>query len=140
MPDGSVGDSLEIRLNFSTVVGKIGVLARQTADGTEGIRVLYDGELTLTTESRNPNDHGAGHFSDAGEALAPGTVGKYTLRVYIDKSVVEAHLNARRSITTRFYPLDLNATTGAFGVKLYNDANVTATVDSIEVWGMRSIY
>eukprot|EP00729_Bicosta_minor_P003340 gene3340-17343_t len=142
LPTGSVGDALEVRLNFSVVNGALSILARQTADGSEGVRITYDGGLHVVSESKNPLGQAASALhTDGGVPLPPGTAGKWTLRVFIDKSIVEAHLNARRSITSRFYPQDLAVGTGAFGLKLHNAApNATMLVDSVEVWGMRGIY
>ena len=124
------------------VNGALSILARQTADGSEGVRITYDGGLHVVSESKNPLGQAASALhTDGGVPLPPGTAGKWTLRVFIDKSIVEAHLNARRSITSRFYPQDLAVGTGAFGLKLHNAApNATMLVDSVEVWGMRGIY
>jgi hypothetical protein len=101
---------------------------------------MYNGSLSVMTQSLDPLSEGTQTITDDGPALPVGTTGKYTLRVYVDKSIIEAHVNARRSVTTRFYPLDLDPTTGAFGLKLCNDGPTQFTVDSIEVWGMKGIY
>ena len=113
---------------------------QQTADGQEGAAVMYDGTLSVTTKSRDPLSQGTQKQTDGGKVLPVGSVGKYSLRVYVDKSVIEAHMNGRRSITARFYPLDMSPLTGAFGLKVCNDAATAAMIDSIEVWGMQSIY
>ena len=60
----------------------------------------------------------------------------HSLRVFVDKSVVEAHLDARLSITTRAYPLSEEAT----HLALVNDGKRPVQVESATVWGMRSIY
>ena len=59
--------------------------------------------------------------SDGGDSLPTGSGQQYTMRVFVDKSVIEAHLGTpvtTRSVTTRYYPLDLHAAGGAFGLKV----------------------
>ena len=59
-----------------------------------------------------------------------------SLRVFVDRSVIEAHVDGRLSITARAYPASTEAT-HAF---LINQAAHAVVVDSVEVFGMGSIW
>ena len=56
--------------------------------------------------------------------------------------MIEAHLGTPavvRSVTTRHYPLNLDAKSGAFGLAVMNAAAMEVVVESVEVWGMRGM-
>lgn len=150
LPPGAVGDAVEIRVNFTRRDNDatLSVETRRTADGRERATVTFavDGAAAtvagpvVETVSRDPASQGTQIRSATG-SLPLGADGKVSLRVFVDKSVVESHLNARRSVSTRFYPLDLTPGTGAFGLRVVNSgARGPVKIDSVEVWGMRSIY
>ena len=150
LPAGAVGDAVEVRLNLTCTGTDATVTldARRTADGLERASFTFtvDGAAAtvagpvVETVSRDPLSQGTQIRATTG-SLQLGADRKVSLRVFIDKSVIESHLNARRSVSTRFYPLDLTAGTGAFGLRVVNPGtHGPVTVDSIEVWGMTSIY
>ena len=109
-------------------------------DGSEQATVEFSpgAGLAVTTVSRDPLSQRTQTRTDGAERMASALA--YSLRIFVDKSVVEAHLNARRSVTTRFYPLDLTPGTGAFGLRVINSGTTVATIASVEVWGMKGIY
>ena len=151
LPQGATGDALEVRLNFSqpaaaSDVGPIGLQLRRTADGSEGVNVTYEGGcsasgLVVSTMSKDPLSQGQQVRKAPSVPTVPGVL--YSLRVFVDKSVIEAHLGTPavvRSVTTRHYPLNLDAKSGAFGLAVMNAAAMEVVVESVEVWGMRGIY
>ena len=72
-----------------------------------------------------------------GNDLAPGADhSRHTLRVFVDKSVIEGHLDARLSVTSRAYPLS-NEATHTF---LINRGTEAVEIESVAIWGMRSIW
>ncbi|QYR22368.1 GH32 C-terminal domain-containing protein [Paenibacillus sp. sptzw28] len=59
------------------------------------------------------------------------------LRIYVDRSMVEAYLNGLKSLTTRAYP----SRSDAKGLQLWaNDSSHTVVVKSLKVWAMNSAY
>lgn len=59
------------------------------------------------------------------------------LRIYVDRSMVEAYLNGLKSLTTRAYPTRGDAK----GIQLWANADSnTVTIKSLKVWAMNSAY
>eukprot|EP01047_Picozoa_sp_COSAG01_P043024 COSAG01_NODE_3796_length_5688_cov_4.251208_2_plen_237_part_00 len=63
---------------------------------------------------------------------------QYSLRVLVDRSVIEAHVNARLSVTSRAYPLQADKATHAYVIN--QSPSHAVVVDSVEAWGLRSIW
>lgn len=163
LPSGASGDALELRMNVTggvdTVAG-LGLSVRATANLTtaSGMR---DGqpEQTLVYFLRSNNNSlglmvassSADKNANSGNVVAPypddapssGTTTQeerghvYSLRVFVDKSVIEAHVDARLSVTTRAYPLRAVEATHAFVI---NRSARPLTMESLEVWGMKSLW
>ena len=62
----------------------------------------------------------------------------YSLRVFVDRSVIEAHVNARLSVTSRAYPLRAKEAIHAFVIN--RSPSHAIVVESVEVWGLGSIW
>jgi hypothetical protein len=60
--------------------------------------------------------------------------GVLKLQIFVDRSMLEAYANGRKSITTRMYPLRPDAT----GIEVW--ANGTVNVRRLEVWQLNSAY
>ena len=166
LPKGASGDALELRLNVSggvDAVAGLGLSVRATTNSTalagHGqqeqeqtlIYFLKSNNNTLglktTSSSADRNAHSdnvvAPYPSETGLETPSATGGQgdkghtYSLRVFVDHSVIEAHVDARLSVTTRAYPLRAAEATHAFVI---NRSPKTMTVESVEVWGMRSLW
>ena len=143
LPAGASGDAIEIMLNVSgDGLSGFGLSVRATAERAEQTTVYYSSKgLELNGTSADPmasactcwlcrcNDFFAPPLTD--------TVQARTLRVFVDKSVIEAHLDARLSITSRAYP---PASTKATTAWLINQGAGDLTADSVSVWGMSSTW
>ncbi|WP_306392213.1 GH32 C-terminal domain-containing protein [Telluria beijingensis] len=108
------GDLLEVELELAPAAGSKaprGVVLRKTPDDAERTILAIDQanqrfevdrtRTTLDPEARSRGVQG-GAFDAHGEHLR--------LRVFLDRSMVEAYLNERKSITSRVYPSRLDAT------------------------------
>ena len=166
LPKGATGDALELRLNVSggsDAVAGTGLSVRATAKSTilaadqraqvQEQTLIYflqsdNGSLGLmvASSSADHNAHNANVVaqyprSEVDQPSATGGLGDrehvYSLRVFVDKSVIEAHVDARLSVTTRAYPLLAAEATHAFVI---NRSPTPVTVESVEVWGMRSLW
>ena len=164
LPAGAVGDALELRLNVSsseTAKGRVGLSVRATNDTQPGEQTLilftssaYEGEQRQKAASplrtglhvlSASADHNAG-FDGAIDLVAPfpddaqplPSQHVYSLRVFVDRSVIEAHVDARVSVTSRAYPLRAKEATHAFVVN--QSPTHAIVVESVEVWGMGSIW
>jgi beta-fructofuranosidase len=115
--DGVAGDALELLIRFRPGGAmQYGALVRCSADGSVRTEVVYDrrtqrlGNAALTLAADEP----------------------LTLRIYLDRSIVEAFANDRACLTLRSYPPD----DGCVHVGVFaRDGEVT--VESIEVWQLR---
>ena len=148
LPTGAAGDALELRLNFTVAgdaaaFGPVGFSVRATAD-TPAAR----SEQTLVFYGPSSAAHNGTGLEVRGTSLDAGAFGvrlaapplepqrAYSLRVFVDKSVIESHVNGRLSATARAYPLSGDAT-HAFVI---NRGGQPVVLDSVELWGMRSIW
>ena len=161
LPAGAVGDALELRLNVSsseTAKGRVGLSVRATNDTQPGEQTLilftssaYEGEQRQETAS--PLRTGlhvlttsADHNAEAVSLVAPfpddaqpsPSQHVYSLRVFVDRSVIEAHVDARVSVTSRAYPLRAKEATHTFVVN--QSPTHAIVVESVEVWGLGSIW
>jgi sucrose-6-phosphate hydrolase SacC (GH32 family) len=111
---GVKGDLLEIELELALAQGQgapRGLVVRETPDHAEHTDLLVDPERkrfeidrrqTSTDPDMRSRGVQGGDFELAGENLR--------LRVFLDRSMVEAYLNERKSITSRDFPARLDAT------------------------------
>lgn len=130
------GDMLELELELAPAPGvttKRGLVVRKAPDGSEQTGLYIDPgtkrfeiDRTRTTLDPGMRSRGVqgGPFDRAGENLR--------LRVFLDRSMVEAYVNERKSITSRVFPARLDST----GLGLL--AAPADRVVSLKVWSMRS--
>lgn len=108
------GDLLEVDLELAPApgtVGRRGLVVRKTPDNAEHTDVVVDParrrfeiDREHTTLDAGMRSHGVqgGSFDLGGENLR--------LHVFLDRSMVEAYLNERKSLTSRVFPTRLDAT------------------------------
>jgi sucrose-6-phosphate hydrolase SacC (GH32 family) len=108
------GDQLEVELELAPAAGsdaRRGLVIRKTPDDLEHTDLVVDAarkrfeiDRTHTTLDADARSHGiqGGPFDPRGEPLR--------LRVFVDRSMVEAYLDERKSITSRMYPTRPDAT------------------------------
>ena len=104
------GDTLEIELEIAPATGaaRRGLVLRSTSDGAEHTDLYADsarGRLEIDRRhSGTAHDGGVqgGAFDTGGAPLR--------LRVFVDRSMIEAYANDRKSLTSRAYPTRLDAT------------------------------
>lgn len=126
------GDTLEIELELAPTADagpRRGVLVRKTADNAERTAIYFNGagkrfEIDRSDSSLDPGvarvGVQGGAIDIAGENLR--------LRVFVDRSMLEAYLNERKSLTSRAYPARLDAN----GVDLLGAAG--DRVVALRVW------
>jgi beta-fructofuranosidase len=131
------GDCLELRVTFeaSDDATALGVVVRQSPDGEEHTSILYDRATRLLTlnreraslavESYRGTYNGAVDLADR-EAV--------TLRVLLDRSVVEVYANERACLSARLYPTRLDSV----GLAIIAQGGV-ARVCSLDVWDMTPV-
>jgi len=111
---GVKGDLLEVELELAPAPGNTtprSLVLRKTPDNAERTTLVIDQankrfeidrtHTTLDPEARSRGVQG-GAFDARGEHLR--------LRVFLDRSMIEAYLNERKSLTSRVYPSRLDAT------------------------------
>jgi sucrose-6-phosphate hydrolase SacC (GH32 family) len=108
------GDLLEVELELAPAAGsdaRRGLVVRKTPDDVEHTDLVVDAarkrfeiDRTHTTLDAGARSRGVqgGAFDPRGEPLR--------LRVFVDRSMVEAYLDERKSITSRMYPSRPDAT------------------------------
>jgi sucrose-6-phosphate hydrolase SacC (GH32 family) len=110
------GDALEVELDMELEPAadghaRRGLVVRKTPDDAEHTDLVVDTarerfeiDRTHTTRDADARSRGVqgGAFDLRGEHVR--------LRVFVDRSMVEAYVNERKSITSRMYPSRLDAT------------------------------
>ena len=110
------GDALEVELDMELEpaadgLARRGLVVRKTPDDAEHTDLVVDTarerfeiDRTHTTRDADARSRGVqgGAFDLRGEHVR--------LRVFVDRSMVEAYVNERKSITSRMYPSRLDAT------------------------------
>ncbi len=128
--DGVAGNSLELLVEMeSASAAQFGVKVCVSPDGQESTSVFYDAEeklLKVDTRESGPEDtpkavEAAPFQLQEGEPL--------TLRVFVDKSVVEVFANRRQAIARRVYP----SRQDSIDVRVFS-ADGDARVHSLKAW------
>ena len=150
------GDCLELAVQIEPAKAEaVGVKVRCSPDGAEQTVILYDaaaGKLkvgisrsSLDEEirypyyrnqkalSRMPEEARCVAAQEAPFALAAGET--LTLRVFLDRSVLEVFANGRQCITQRIYPSRSDST----GIALFSRGG-SANVELLEAWPMAPIH
>lgn len=129
--EGVVGDSCELRIEIEPAAAtRCGAKVRASPGGEEETLVYYDagaGELVVDTTRAG----GAGRLvvEKAPFALRPGE--PLTLRVFIDKSIVEVYANDRQAIGRQVFPLRRDS----LGVSLFATGG-QARFTRVRAWEM----
>jgi beta-fructofuranosidase len=117
--DGVEGGTLEVLVRFGpTDASRVGVAVRRSPDGEERVEIAYD--------------RAAGRLGGAPLELADGE--ELALRIFVDRSVIEAFANGRACHTARFYPQRGDCQ----GIGLFVEGG-SAQVRSVDVWEIPSI-
>lgn len=136
---GVAGNTLEILLELdSDGASKYGIEVRKS--GEEQVRIYYDESRERIYAHREESSSDLDVRSGLAEQSSLIHSGKLelnrdTLRLhlFLDKSMVECYAQSRRSITTRVYPTQSEAT----GLALWADGGVT--VESMQIWELEGI-
>lgn len=126
-------DMLYIEVDFVPQDAESFGLAFKQSDGGDESKFIYDvasGKLTGSTTNR-----GEGASAVPGSGLLPLQDGRLTMRVYIDRSLVEGFFNNDKALTLRSYPEDPAA---AQGLSVFAEGDVA--IERLYVATMGSIY
>jgi len=127
--EGVVGDSCELAVEFVPGSAKrVGVKVRASGDGTEETLLYYDSQAKqLVFDSTRSGDAGRKVVERA--PFEHKKDEPLTLRVFVDKSVVEVYADDRQAIGRRVYP----TRNDSLGVALFADGGVAA-VKQVKAW------
>ena len=126
------GDQLEIQVSLE---GKskqpFGLVVRKSKNGEEQTKLFYNPDKKTfgidqsQTTKYQQNEIYEGPLALDGSALE--------LRVFLDKSMLEAYANKRRSVTSRTY----SSLADALGIEVFGDENIK--IKSLEIWKVKPI-
>ena len=129
------GFALDIVAEFAPMTsGSCGIALACSADGGEGIFIVYDAakqHLVVRKVSPEMGDSLVTHLREVPHELTAGESLK--LRILLDGSVVELIANDRTSLTSRIYP----SHTGHNRVRLLG---TNVHLKSLDIWEMPSIW
>ncbi|MEK3884034.1 GH32 C-terminal domain-containing protein [Paenibacillus sp. PL2-23] len=130
------GDMLEILVEFEVADEEpLGLWIRQSPGREEETLIFYDRarqELGVNREKTTLSAEERSRGVQKGELKLKDE--PLRLRVYVDRSMVEAYANGLKSLTTRVYPSRLDA----LGLRL--EGRHSLMISSLDVWTMKSIY
>ena len=130
--EGIAGNSLELSVTFDPTEAKqFGVNVCCSPDGQEQTSIYYD-----ATEKRLKVDTNRSSLTEGPKTLEAGPFElkpnePLTLRIFIDRSVVEVFANGRQSVMRRIYP----SRKDSVGVTLFSNG-AAATATTLEAWEM----
>ena len=135
---GADGECLEVAVTFKPgAAEEYGIKVRCAPDGSEETIISHsrpDGMLTLDVERSSRSSDVEGETLQVGPlSLKAGE--PLELRVFVDRSVVEAFANGRQCLTKRIYP----SRPDSLGVELFAKGGV-ATASSADVWQMGAVW
>ncbi len=131
------GDTLEIQLEIAAQdADKFGIKVRRTPNGQEETLLYYDKQQQSFYVDRNKTTADADMKMSSGVQGGKVDLGSENLKlhVYLDRSMVEAYINSRKSLTTRVFP----SKSDAMGLQLWADGNIK--IQSMKVWEVKSAY
>lgn len=132
------GDNLEIELEVDCgKANEHGIAVRRSPEGAEQTVLYYN----KTTQELLVNRNHSSLAGDVEKGIQGGFVDlkeeNLKLRVYIDRSMIEAYANGLKGLTTRVYPTKDDA----LGLQLWgSELTQTMTVKSLHVWTLDSAY
>ncbi len=130
--DGIRGNSIELSLEMVPGgASQFGVEVCRSPDGEERTLVFYDAvEKKLKVDTRRSSLGGGPKKVEAAPfELKPGET--LTLRVFVDRSVIEVFANDRQAVARRIYP----SRADSVGVSLFSRGGSTR-VRKLEAWQM----
>jgi beta-fructofuranosidase len=125
------GDSCELEITFkSWNAKKTGVKVRRSPGGEEETLLYYDAEDKMLCMDSTKS---GGSSRKVIERLPLDVKSNepLTLRVFVDKSVVEIYANQRQAISRRVYPTRPDAT----GIQLFTSQG-NAELSAVKIWDM----
>ncbi|HEY5836465.1 GH32 C-terminal domain-containing protein [Streptomyces sp.] len=123
------GDLLELRLEAAlSGSARVELQVRRSPDGQERTVIAYDAAREAFGVDRTRTGGASPEVAPVREGPLRLAGGRLRLRVFLDRSMVEAYANEQRSITTRTYPTRQDA----LGLALATDGE--ATVHRLTVW------
>jgi len=130
--DQIAGNTIELELQIEPQAAKrVGVKVCRSPDREEETLVFYDAveqKLKLDT-NKSSLAEGPKRIEAAPFALKPGEL--LTLRVFVDRSVVEVFANDRQAALRRIYPLRSDSV----GVSVFAQGG-PASVRQVQAWQM----
>lgn len=125
------GDSCELQMQIAPArTGRCGVKVRVSGDGKEETLLYYDADKKqLVFDSSRSGVTGRMCVESAPLELKPSE--PLTLRVFIDKSVVEVYANDRQAICRRVYPGQKDS----LGIHLFSVGG-QAAFKKVKAWNM----
>lgn len=128
--EGVAGQSLELRLEMESAgATQYGVTVCASPDGQEETLVFYDvAEKLLKVDTRRSGPEDTPKAIEAGP-LELENDEPLTLRIFVDKSVVEVFANRRQAVARRIYP----SRSDSLGVRLFARGG-DATAHAVEAW------
>jgi beta-fructofuranosidase len=129
--DDVVGDSCELEITINSAAARqCGVKVRASPGGEEETLLFYDAQTKkLCFDSRRSGIDGRRVLEQAPLEVRHGE--PLTLRVFVDKSVVEVFANCRQAICRRVYP----GRRDSLGVVLFASGG-PANFSSVKAWEM----
>jgi beta-fructofuranosidase len=130
--DGVAGDSLELELEIrGDQAAQFGVKICCSPTGDEQTLVFYDRVDRQLKIDTTRSSLGQGSKAVEGGPLTLGANEPLRLRIFVDRSVVEAFANDRQAVMRRIYPVHENS----LGVRLFSRED-DALVTSLRVWDL----
>lgn len=147
------GNMIEISLDMDVDQAvKAGISILKSKDGQEETLLYYDAENgkllkdTSKSQIRTASTGGAvrpvnfirkstDEREDLRNSFVLGSGETLKMHIYIDKSLIQAYVNDRNTITLWSYP----TLEDSKGIELFSDG-VDATIKSLEIWQLGSIY
>ncbi len=130
------GDSLEILAEFEpSDAARFGIQVRRSPDGAEQTEIVCDLlERRLAVNRERSSLDPTAHRDAFAAPLEPTADGRLTLRLFLDRSVVEVFANDQACLTSRIYPTRADS----LGLGLFaRDGRVK--LRSLDIWEMRAI-
>jgi beta-fructofuranosidase len=129
-------DALEIRAELVPGdAAAFGLDVRRSADGSERTRIVYDRarqQLSIDRSQSSASD--ADQHDTYGGALELEAGEPLSLRVFVDRSVIEVFANGRLCLASRVYP-----SPASLGVALFAQGG-EVEVPALDVWKIGSIW
>lgn len=125
------GDQMEIELQFKPERGKQGIVVRKSITGTPQAMIYYDPEIKSVVFDKI-QDQPEREFTALKAPISEQD--EISLRVFLDKSMIEIYSNDEVSITDRIYFSDPNAQ----HIELLGFEG-DATLKKLQVWPMKAI-